>query len=467
MGQGTGNPAASYQIATPEHFSFTHPEEWPKWIRRFERFRQASGLVDKSEESQVNTLIYTMGDEADDILSSFHLTEEEMGKYSAVKKAFENHFIKKRTPIFERAKFNQRTQEEGESVDSFVTSLHTLVKHCDYGALQDRMIRDRLVVGIRDAVLSEKLQMEPDLDLEKAVSYARQRETVRKQQSVVRGSSQVKVEAVQTNEQGQAKAQAKKSYTKPFTKPSNLTHGSSKSCTRCGRTPYHSHQSCPARDATCHRCKNKGHFQSQCRTKNVRTVLSEPQDQLDDEFYIATVHGIKSTNVWTATIRVNGVPMEFKIDTGADVSVLPESALQHLKGIRLQPSSKRLTGPNAQALVVRGQFLATCTYKDQHVREEFFVVQNVHTALVGRPAIEALGLVTRIGSIRKSNIQEKYPGIFQGLGTMQGEYHIQLRSGAVPFSQTTPRRVALPMYVAQSQRGAREDGTARSHFSRG
>ena len=41
---------------------------------RFERFRQASGLVKEEEESQINTLIYAMGDQAEDILSSFKLS---------------------------------------------------------------------------------------------------------------------------------------------------------------------------------------------------------------------------------------------------------------------------------------------------------------------------------------------------------------------------------------------------------
>ena len=41
-------------------------EEWPRWIRRFERFRQASGLATKTEENQVNTLVYSMGEKADD-----------------------------------------------------------------------------------------------------------------------------------------------------------------------------------------------------------------------------------------------------------------------------------------------------------------------------------------------------------------------------------------------------------------
>ncbi len=40
-----------------------------------ECFWKASWLVDKHEEAQVNTLICTMGDEADDILQSLNLNE--------------------------------------------------------------------------------------------------------------------------------------------------------------------------------------------------------------------------------------------------------------------------------------------------------------------------------------------------------------------------------------------------------
>ena len=112
---------ATYQIPPPEKFDFSHPEEWPKWIWRFERFRWASGLHGKGEESQVNMLTYTM----DDILMSFGLSADDQKKYSTVKDKFENHFVQKRNIIFERAKFNQRKQEEGESVDTFITSLYT------------------------------------------------------------------------------------------------------------------------------------------------------------------------------------------------------------------------------------------------------------------------------------------------------------------------------------------------------
>ena len=45
----------SYRIPAVEKFDFAKPEEWSHWIRRFERFRQASVLVSKLEEVQVST----------------------------------------------------------------------------------------------------------------------------------------------------------------------------------------------------------------------------------------------------------------------------------------------------------------------------------------------------------------------------------------------------------------------------
>ena len=38
-----------------------------------------------------------------------------------------------------------RRQEEGEPVDSFITSLYWLAEHCNYCDLHDEMIQDRIV----------------------------------------------------------------------------------------------------------------------------------------------------------------------------------------------------------------------------------------------------------------------------------------------------------------------------------
>ena len=121
---------------------FSRQEEWPKWSRRFERFRQASGLAKEEEESQINTLIDAMGDEADDILTSFKLSTLQLKQYHTVKTKFDEHLVVRQNVIFQRAKFNRRRQEDGKTVDTFVTVLHTLAEHCDYGTLMDEMIRD-------------------------------------------------------------------------------------------------------------------------------------------------------------------------------------------------------------------------------------------------------------------------------------------------------------------------------------
>ena len=170
--------SATYHVQPPEPFTFSRPEEWPKWARRFERFRSASGLAKKDEVVQVNTLLYSVGDEADDVLRSFRLSEADQKKYSEVKGKFDRHFVKKRNVIYERAKFNMRKQAEGESVDSFVADLNALSEHCSYGDLHDKMIMDRLVVGLRSAKLSEKLQLDAELTLEKAVTQVRQAEAI-------------------------------------------------------------------------------------------------------------------------------------------------------------------------------------------------------------------------------------------------------------------------------------------------
>ena len=132
-----------------------------------------------------------MGDKADNILSSFGLSEDDQKKFSVVRDKFMNHFVKRRNVIlFERAKFNPRKQLQDETVDSFITDLFCLAEHCVYGQLCHELIRDRLVVGLLDASLSEKMRIDPEFTLDKAIALARQSEAMRKQQPVVRGTQQ-------------------------------------------------------------------------------------------------------------------------------------------------------------------------------------------------------------------------------------------------------------------------------------
>ena len=73
-------------------------------------------------------------------------------------------------------------------------ALYTLAANCNHGALETEMIRDRLVVGICDNSLSEHLQLDAELTLEKAKTKIRLREAVHKQQNILSGTDTPKLE---------------------------------------------------------------------------------------------------------------------------------------------------------------------------------------------------------------------------------------------------------------------------------
>ena len=53
--------------------------------------------------------------------------------------------------------FHTRVQGEGETIDSFTTDLRLKSQSCEFGSLQDSLIRGRMVVGIRDSKIKERL----------------------------------------------------------------------------------------------------------------------------------------------------------------------------------------------------------------------------------------------------------------------------------------------------------------------
>ena len=71
--------------------------------------------------------------EADDIFHSFHLSNIQQKLNKSVTDKLKNKFVvQKKKCIFEISKFSIRKQEDGESVDTFITTLHFLAEHCNY-----------------------------------------------------------------------------------------------------------------------------------------------------------------------------------------------------------------------------------------------------------------------------------------------------------------------------------------------
>jgi len=126
----------------------------------------------ESETRQVSTLLYMMGENADNVLTSTRITSEDRKKYDTVLAKFDEFFKVRRNVIFERTKFNCRSKLPGETVEQYISELCALVKTCEYGNLTEEMFRDRTVVGIRDEAMSKRLQLDPELTLERAKKAA-------------------------------------------------------------------------------------------------------------------------------------------------------------------------------------------------------------------------------------------------------------------------------------------------------
>ena len=111
------------------------------------------------------------------------------------------------------------------------------------------MIRDRIFVDIK---LSERLQLDPKLTLEIAVTSARQAESVHQQQSLLHGE-----EMKQSPSIGSIKSQKKVDH--PKGKPTQGGHNNGRTagvtCSRCGKSSSHDAKSCPAKDAICRKCR--------------------------------------------------------------------------------------------------------------------------------------------------------------------------------------------------------------------
>ena len=81
----------------------------------------------------------------------------------------------------------------------------------------------------------------------------------------------------------------------------------------------------------------------------------------DKEFFFGEIHIDKfesdAPRPWKAGIEVNGQVVNFKLDSGADVSVLPERVYQVLH-VNLEPTNKVLLGPCNYKLNCIGKFKA-------------------------------------------------------------------------------------------------------------
>ena len=251
-------------------------DRWKEWEQTWTFYSDAIQLDREEEKRQVSTLMTVIGPEARKVYSNFQWDDLD-NKYQvdSVLKQFRDYCSPHKQVPFERYRFNKRQQEPGETYNQYRTALRHLAAGCDFETITpDEILRDRLVFGISDHKVRERLLREPKLTLEKTDALCRASEATQQQLKAMstdasthivtrrRGNVRHKKPGQESDSSAPRKVVPKCFPASKFTIPSRRTIVGG----NCGRKHPADKSKCPAYGQTCRNCGKRGHFAKLCHS---------------------------------------------------------------------------------------------------------------------------------------------------------------------------------------------------------
>ena len=164
------------------------PTNWKMFREAYEDYLVATGLDKKDKKIQVATLKTLMGTECKKILKRLQLTEVKMEDPQTILDALQDHFVPVRNILYERYISHNTEQQAHETIDQYLIKLRRLAESCQFGNLEDEMVRHRLVLGCKDSAVRTRLFREKSCDLKKAVESLRISEATSEQLKEIEGN---------------------------------------------------------------------------------------------------------------------------------------------------------------------------------------------------------------------------------------------------------------------------------------
>ena len=188
-------------LKSPGHMDFSASnldDTWRRWEQQFKTYFLACEISKKDPDVQVAILLHAAGAEAQEIHSQFKF---EIGvdpkSWELVLKKFSFYCKPRKNAVFERYRFWCHDQSLGEPIDMWVKDLRTRANTCELGDNTDNMIHGKIVFGVTDSRIKERLLREPDLTLVKCLDICHAAESTRTQLKVMlSGDHSVQVNAV-------------------------------------------------------------------------------------------------------------------------------------------------------------------------------------------------------------------------------------------------------------------------------
>ena len=418
-------------------------ENWKIFQQRWKTYAVLSQLSNQSREVQVALLLHTLADDALKVYNGFHFTTDESDRtVDEILDKFQEFAVGEVNETYERFIFNKRCQEDGELFDKFVSDLRTLVKSCSYcDNCINSMIRDRIVLGIRDSDVQTELLKVRKLTLEKCIDICKAAENASLKNKLLRPDNSV-VHKVHDYKKGFSKSKVSN-----FSKPNSyVSHSDVKDCKFCDKRHVMKKEKCPAYGKQCFKCKQYNHFPSRCINSKVKknsgavskkaNVCQIYDDSSSDGEWINSTSTSEMSKDVKCLMVIGGEKVAFQIDTGATVNTLP---VKYAKNVQKTNTIVKTWNKTEQVPlgVCRRNVINPKNNKKYNV--QFVVYDDSFTPLLGLKASEQMGLVEiceynfeRVYNVTLK-VEDKYGDLMEGkLGTFPGLQHLKVDENVQP-----------------------------------
>ena len=313
-------------------------------------------------------------------------------------------------------------------------------------------MRDRIVLGIRDDKIRERLLGFNDLSLQKAIDIVKAAQQTEQQVKSMRGDEISKVNALRDSFK-------EKSLTDKRPRNDTREQEQKTECGNCGR--HHRKRECPAFGQRCRKCGKKNHFQAQCRSKNRNVANLEEESEDDEDVYQISSIGEETNrraSKTMVTLHVNKKSSEhairFQVDTGSECDVLPSDIYKRVTGDaklqKLRPCKKVIVSYTGQRRTITDKASLPIWQGTRRKTLNFNIIEGNYQPVLSLNSCINLELV----KLRDCEILalywhvddpiEEYKDIFGGLGELPGEYRI-ITDDSVQPKVRPPRRVPVAL----------------------
>jgi transposase InsO family protein len=446
--------------------------EWKRFKGQWINYVKATKISREEKDCQAAIFLACIGTDAYNIYTTMQFDDEaDKSDPEKLIDAFEKHCIGEINEVYERYVFHRRQQEPGELFDTFLGDLRRLAKTCGYGTVEESTIRDRIVLGIRDDMTRKKLLQTRTLDLAKAIDICRSSEVTTRQLKDITSPDELKA----LKQRSARPSSQRSSSTRYRRHKSRDQQGRNRSpsaeprdsvqprCKYCNGTHKPSKDLCKAYGVTCAACGKKNHFASICRSKQ----SNEKCDSLIEESLLSLRS--PADKRWYMNAQVDGLKMNFLLDTGSTANVIPMSALKllHRRLSDLKPSRSTLSMFDNTKLHTFGILSAQLTHNKTKIGfEADFYVAATETPILGVVACQKLDAVRFVGDnvceareltlkssppptsrrLTEAIILEEYADVFDGrLGLMEGDVHLEVDQNVQPI-QMPLRRLPIALH---------------------